>query len=371
MSANAVDVLAHAENPKSIPTPNMMIKDCATPVCQLLIMSRLRFVGRYVLFDEIHPVHKSESCLVMRAKDHGLEDEYKRFIAIYDAKEQRVEDDISDAGSEPPDMTSANDATEVTLEMFLNFAVGLGVREEAAREEILNLLTLDNNKDDQPENPAGNSTMAHNTLSENEGDDDTYNEEMSTEIKKQDPDDENGVIVGKEAFTTFCRAHRLNEKGVRTVVIKFMKNVRQFKHEIEVRGALDLSGPTWPVVPILDHYNVDRIEASRRRDIDIMSLRDEMAEDAISGAPENRDELYALDIQEKNASVHNFALYKYAVVLPAGDRDLGEISQHEELGILQIREYMLQVGTALKCLHSEGMLLLLFLVLLSYLLSNI
>jgi hypothetical protein len=76
-----------------------------------------------------------------------------------------------------------------------------------------------------------------------------------------------------------------------------MKNVRQFKHEIEVRESLDLCGTTWPVVPILDHYNVDRVEASRRKDIDIMSLRDDMAEDAISGAPENRDELYALDIQ--------------------------------------------------------------------------
>jgi hypothetical protein len=72
------------------------------------------------------------------------------------------------------------------------------------------------------------------------------------------------------------------------------------------------------VVPVLDHYSVDRIEASRRKDIDIMSLRDDMAEDAFSGAPENRDELYALDILEKNASVHNFALYKYAIVMPAG-----------------------------------------------------
>lgn len=347
LSSNAVDVLAHAENPKSIPTPNMLLKDCATPVCQLLIMSRLRFVGRYALYDEIHPVHKSESCLVMRAKDHGLEDEYKKFMTIYDAKENQVEDDISDAGSEPPEMTNMNDQpNEVTVEMFVNFAVKIGVKAEAAREEILNLLTLDSAREDQQDTTATGANARNS-------DDETFSrdDEMSAETKKQDPDDENGLAVGKEAFTTFCRAHRLNEKGVRTVVIKFMKNVRQFKREIEVRACLDLNSTRWPVVPILDHYNVDRIEASRRKDIDIISLRDDMAEDAISGAPENRDELYALDIQEKNASVHNFALYKYAVVMAAGDRDLGEICQHEELGILQIREYMLQVGTALQSLH--------------------
>lgn len=351
MSANAVDVLAHAENPKSIPIPNMMIKDCSTPVCHLLIMSRLRFVGRYVLFDELHPVHKSESCLVMRAKDHGLEDEYKRIMAIYAAKDQQVEDDISDAGSEPPEITNINEPNEVTVEMFVNFAFTMGIRADAAREEILNLLALDNTKDDQHENVLNAQTGG--PINQASDDDEMFAADDETvETKKKDPDDENALAVGKEAFTTFCRAHRLNEKGVRTVVIKFMKNVHQFKRELEVRESLDLSNIKWPVVPVLDHYSVDRIEASRRKDIDIMSLRDDMAEDAISGAPENRDELYALDILEKNASVHNFALYKYAIVMPAGDRDLGEICQHEELGILQIREYMLQIGTALQSLHA-------------------
>ena len=354
MSPNAVDVLAHAENPKSIPMPNMMLKDCATPVCQLMIMSRLRFVGRYVLYDEIHPVHKSESCLVMRAKDHGLEDEYKRFVVIYDAKEQQVEDDISDAGSEPPEMTNINEPNEVTLEMFMNFAVRMGVRAGAAREEILNLLTLNTTKDDQPENPSNARAAGQDSTGSQASDDETFTADDETvETKKNDPDDENALSVGKDAFTTFCRAHRLNDEGVRTVVIKFMKNAFQFKREIEVRESLDLCGTTWPVVPVLDDYSVDRIEASRRKDIDIMSLRDDMAEDAISGAPENRDELYALDILEKNASVHNFALYKYAVVMPAGDRDVGEICQHEELGILQIREYMLHIGTAIQSLHAE------------------
>jgi hypothetical protein len=106
------------------------------------------------------------------------------------------------------------------------------------------------------------------------------------------------------------------------------------------------------VVPVFDDYNVDRIPVQRRKDIDTLSLRDNIAETEVF--IENRDELYAIDIQEKNASVYNFALYKYAIVMPAGDRDLSEISQHEELGISEVKEYMRQVGTSLKELHSRG-----------------
>jgi len=349
MSANAVDVLAHVQNPKSIPIPNMMIKDCATSVCQLLIMSRLRFVGRYVLCDEIHPVHKSDSCLVMRAKDHGVADMYEKIMAIYDIKEQQVEDDISDAGSEPPEVTDVNEPNEVTVEMFLTFAAKMGLQKDIARKEILKLLKFCS----KTEQSGDSSRTTGSEDDEGRTQELARDDDMSQETKRNDFDDEE-IQVGKVAFTTFCRAHRLNDNGIRTVVIKFMRNARQFQREIEVRESINFSGTTWSVVPILENYNVDRIEASRRRDIDIISLRDEMAEDFISGAPENRDELYALDIQEKNASVHNFALYKYAVVLPAGDRDLGEICEHEELGILQIREYMLQVGTALESLHAAA-----------------
>uniref|UniRef100_A0A7S4IR18 Protein kinase domain-containing protein n=1 Tax=Odontella aurita TaxID=265563 RepID=A0A7S4IR18_9STRA len=42
--------------------------------------------------------------------------------------------------------------------------------------------------------------------------------------------------------------------------------------------------------------------------------------------------------------------------MPGGDRDLAEICTHEELGILQIREYMLQVAVALKRLHEHAVI---------------
>ena len=357
LSAHAVDVLAHVENQKSLPTANRMVKDCATPVCKLLIMSRLRFVGRYVLYDEIHPVHKSEACLVMRARDHGLEDEFKRIMQFYDAKEQEVEDDISDAGSETPEPVNNDRPNGVTMATFLGFASKLGVQAKAAKNEIIKLMQLDTTSRpiETRENVSDKATGPEvHRVSE---DDESYNsdEDLSVEFNtKPEPEDDDERDIGKEAFSTFCRAHRLAESGVRTVVIKFMKTSKQFHREKDVRKPLELSGTKWSIVPVFDDFNVDRIRESRKRDIHTISYRDEMAEDAIAGAPESKDELYALDIQEKNASVHNFALYKYAVVMPAGDRDLGEISQHEELGILQIREYMIQIGTALQSLHEES-----------------
>jgi hypothetical protein len=130
----------------------------------------------------------------MRAKDHGLEDEYKRFMTIYDLKENQVEDDISDAGSEPPEMTNINEPNEVTLELFVNFAEKMGVRAEAAREEILNLLKLDNTKEEQPEN--ANSTAAGpDSIITQASDDETFNveDELSLATKNKDPDDENGL----------------------------------------------------------------------------------------------------------------------------------------------------------------------------------
>ena len=359
LSAHAVDVLAHVENPKSLPTANRMVKECATPVCKLLIMSRLRFVGRYVLYDEIHPVHKSEACLVMRARDHGLEDEYKRIMQFYDAKELEVEDDISDAGSEAPEPANNDRPNGVTMATFLGFAGKLGVQAKAARNEITKLMQSDptSRPIETRENVSDKATGPEVHRVSDDDDDESYNsdDDLSVEFNtKPEPEDDDERDISKEAFSTFCRAHRLAESGVRTVVIKFMKTSKQFHREKDVRKPLDLSGSKWSVVPIFDDFNVDRIRESRKRDIHTISYRDDMAEDAIAGAPESKDELYALDIQEKNASVHNFALYKYAVVMPAGDRDLGEICQHEELGILQIREYMIQIGAALQCLHDQS-----------------
>ena len=78
LSTPAVSVLAHAVNPHSTPVGGIPIVDSASPKCKELIQSRLRFVGRYVLNDDPYPVHKSDSCMVMRAMDYTCVEEYKQ-----------------------------------------------------------------------------------------------------------------------------------------------------------------------------------------------------------------------------------------------------------------------------------------------------
>ena len=69
---------------------------------------------------------------------------------------------------------------------------------------------------------------------------------------------------------------------------------------------------------------------------------------------DSKDELFALHSIERNASISSFSLFRYAIVLPGGDRDLDAISQHEQLKIGQIRQYTLQVALALEHLHENS-----------------
>ena len=96
-----------------------------------------------------------------------------------------------------------------------------------------------------------------------------------------------------------------------------------------MREKIGIRGADWPVVPILEDYNVDRMEYS------------------------SKDALYAKDIQDKDESTYDMFRYKYALVLVGADRDLGEISVHESPDIIQTRDYMKQVGSALRVLHDH------------------
>ena len=117
-----------------------------------------------------------------------------------------------------------------------------------------------------------------------------------------------------------------------------------------MRSKLNLPTAEWPIVPILDEFDVDRIKEGQTSNSTENGLKG-----GTNGAGAcSKDELYLLDVQEKNASIYNFSLYKYAVVMLGADKDLSDVFHHEELGILQIREYMKQIGIALMHLHDRG-----------------
>jgi len=92
-----------------------------------------------------------------------------------------------------------------------------------------------------------------------------------------------------------------------------------------------------------------------------------------SGKHGNKDARYAFDVKKCAAVVDGLGSaggdtmssegvaqdlelysYKYALVLPNGEADLGNICRQEHLDILQIRDHLLQVGNCLQRIHSQG-----------------
>ena len=170
----------------------------------------------------------------------------------------------------------------------------------------------------------------------------------------------------------FCQGQLFNKDGTRSVCIKFMRHRSQFELEIAARSRLDLaSGSNWFIAPILEDFDDDRITKKRNRESTLRPPRTTpegeyndyavpiKGYDTGSVSTDNRgmdskDELFALHSIERNASISSFSLFRYAIVLPGGDRDLDAISQHEQLKIGQIRRYTLQVASALEHLHENS-----------------
>ena len=247
----------------------------------------------------------------------------KRYLDDIDSSDSMKAEEMADiddlasiaAGSE------ANVAPDNPPRVFLDFAKCIGIGEIDAHEEITKLVD------------AQNSTEGQN--SRNDYVDSAHMNENKDESQKQKD-------ITVEAFQKFCKNHLIDSNGFRHVVIKFMLHRRQFERELSMRSKLELPVVDWPIVPILDDYNVDRIEEVKQKKYS-NDVIENILQGHLSGHMVNsKDELYLLDIQEKNTSIHNFSLYKYAVVMPGADKNFCDIFYHEDIGILQIREYMKQ-----------------------------
>lgn len=70
----AVEFLSKVENPKSV-SGNSIIESSASK-CGLMIKTRLSFLRRYLLANESAPIHKSDSSIILRAKDIGAMEEF-------------------------------------------------------------------------------------------------------------------------------------------------------------------------------------------------------------------------------------------------------------------------------------------------------
>jgi len=312
-----VKLLASVANPFSSP-PHTILSECATPRCKHLISCRVLFVGRYVFDESQFILHQSDDSFVVAGKDYGAVEAYKRLLTTFKQEETPDIDDLASIDS-CSSIVHVLSFTDDTASYFVDFATKIGLDEDFAREEF-------------------DSLIANSMVPSNDG----------NESIVMDQEDKHELTM--ETFRTFCSAHNVDNKGVRKVAVKFMKHRTQFLREKIARARLDLSKSDWYVFPVIEDYDIDRVEESLSESMDTILPRTswELAE--------SKDNFFALDLQEMNHLGHDFSSYKYALVLPRGDRDFNDMAIHEELKVWEIRDLLLKVGNAVWELHQRSVI---------------
>ena len=303
----AVKLLASITNPFSSP-PHLLLSDCATTKCKHLITSRLLFVGRYV-FSEDSVMHKSDDSFVVRVKDHGAIDAYHKIVSTLKKEKLSDIDDLESVDDGSIVHTLSNDEDEDIASRFLCFAAKLGLDGDIARQELSRLAAT--SQDGIKDNDACSGKLT--------------------------------LIV----FHSFCSMYGIHHDGIRSVVIKFMKHRTQFLREKVTRARLNVSRSVSFVLPVLEDYDVDRAENDDNESADETVDRNSWT------LPNRKDNVFALDLQEMNSLGHDFSSFKYALVLPQGEKDLRDLLMHEEIGLWEIRELTHKIGIALRELHER------------------
>lgn len=319
-----VQILSNIRNPYSSPNPHMTILECATTKCKRFISSRLLFVGRFTLDANDGVLHKSEDCLILNAFDHFMEESYRRFVSTF-KKEEEVKD-IDDVASchsgNIGHMLSFGDDAQ---SLFVDFAVKLGFDEDEANNKYEELVSK--------RDVARPSNLT----------------EFQTKAERKE--------ITLETFRQFCDTHRVDTSGVGRVVIKFMKNRSRFLREKVVRARLSLSKENCCILPIIEDYDVDRVQHSSAS-LDTSADSPDVHGSIVFGHKfwtfESKDSIYAMDVIENNVLGYDLSAYKYSLVLPSGDRNLEAMLSHENLDSVNTRDVLQSIGRALKELHDNG-----------------
>ena len=262
---------------------------------------------RYVLEEKC--IHESGKSLILGAKDHGTVESYRNVLSML--KQNDNDEDIDDLPSQTDGsiIHSPGFSTEDNLSVFKMFTSKIGLDEETARIEFQKLFTNDYSK--------------------------------PTKL---------------EGFRGFCDNHGVHVNGTRPVILKFMRDRTQYLREKEIRTRIGTSQVDAYVCPLLDDYDVDRLSSSSSIEngedkFHVGLLKSNKGSwDLPHG---NKDALFADDINDK-ACNHCLNTFRYALVLPKGDRDLAAIMCHEKTSILKVKEYLSKLGRSLHQLHDKG-----------------
>lgn len=225
LPVQAVRFMASTQNPNSEPIPNIPIKDCSTPSCSIILQSRLAFLGRYLLDDrESSLLHKSESCVILRAKDIGAMDSFLSIQTLLDTSDPDIDDYSHSGGS----VNGAIACDRIEYDKFLHFARKIGLNKTQAIADVEKLLLDSGVSEDTP-----NLT-------------------------------ESGVK--KSLFDDFCGLHSIDAQGCRRVVIKFMKSKHNFALEKQCRDIIFEGGKSSHIIPILDQFSFEGSDKGNSND---------------------------------------------------------------------------------------------------------
>lgn len=285
LSIESVRFLASIENPKSEPIPNTPIKDCSTPRCSLILKSRLSFLGRYILDRESSPLHKSESCVILRAKDIGAMDSYISIQSLLDTPEPDIDDYSHSCGS-----VYGISGSTIEVDRFVHFARKIGLTQSEAIAEIEKLLLDSSVSEDTPN------------------------------LK------ESGIK--KSLFNDFCRVHSIDDKGCRSVVIKFMKSKQSFQLEKQCRDILCESGKPH-IVPILNQFSFEGCDKGNSSD-------------------------FTTSLFEVGPPLMDLSGLRFGIVMPCANGDLRDIFYREGVSSSKLRIISYTVGESLQALHEQG-----------------
>lgn len=218
---DVVHFLMSIENPNSEPTPNIPIRHCSSPLCAVVMKSRVSFLGRYT-FDTLDPpLHKTETSIVLRAKDIGAVEKFLQIQAILSDSDPDIDDYSHSCGS-----MSGYKKNAIEVNTFIRFCEKLGLDKSRSMEEADALLRDFHEKDDI-------SVFSHYA-----------GHEISL---KQ-------IGVKKIVFDEFCKLHGIDNNGCRVVAVKFMKSRKSFELELQCREILRGNGN---IVPVLNEFSLE------------------------------------------------------------------------------------------------------------------
>eukprot|EP00986_Skeletonema_menzelii_P013645 scaffold8097_cov148-Skeletonema_menzelii.AAC.16 len=277
---DVVNFLITLENPNSEPTPNIPIMDCSAPKCAVVMKSRVSFLGRYSFDPMEPPLHKTETSIVLKAKDIGAMEKYLHIQTILSDSDPDIDDYSHSCGS-----MQGIKARAIEVNTFTRFCEKIGLDKSRSTGEAEALLRDFYEKDDL------------SVMSQDEG----------SEINLD------RIGVKKIVFDEFCKLHGIDSTGCRMVAIKFMKSRKSFELELQCREILRGNGN---IVHVLNDFSLE-------------SGKDDNSPSMIYG-------------------------YRYGIVMPCADRDLGDILYREGISSANLRCSARQIGETIKSLHEQG-----------------